>query len=89
MHSPLGTASITVGDDAAASDVAKLFKLAREPVLVNVPAEVTDEEVLNSLITCLLSLGLLYSRLSVGFSLALLRGSLLLVALAGRRVRVI
>jgi hypothetical protein len=78
---PLGTLSLAVGDDAAAGDLTIALKLASEPVLVDAPAEVSDEEVLDTLFCDLGDLGLclLDDGLSLFFSLALLGGSFLLI----------
>jgi hypothetical protein len=81
----LSTASLTVSDDTAANDLTEALELAAEPVLIDVPAHVTNEEVLDTLLSGgLFSLGLLDSGGSCLLSLALLGGSLL--ALGSRRV---
>lgn len=41
----LASARVAVGDDSDASELAILLKLAGEPVLIDVPAEVTNEQV--------------------------------------------
>ena len=79
---PLGAASLTVSDDPAANDLTEALELAAKPVLVDVPAQVADEQVLDALLLAtLLSLGLLDDGLGNLLSLALLGGSLCLVAL--------
>jgi hypothetical protein len=81
----LSTASLTVSDDTAANNLTEALELAAEPVLIDVPAHVTNEEVLDTLLSGgLLGLGLLDSGGSGLLSLALLGGSL--VALGSRRV---
>ena len=81
----LGAAGLTVADDTAAGDVSEVLELTAEPVLIDVPAHVTNEEVLDTLLSGgLFSLGLLDSGGSCLLSLALLGGSLL--ALGSRRV---
>jgi hypothetical protein len=77
---PLSTASLTISDDTAAGDFTEGGELALQPILIDVPAKVADEQVLDALAGRLLSLGLLLSRLSLGLSLALLGGGLLLLA---------
>jgi hypothetical protein len=77
---PFSTTSLTVGDDAAASDLTEVLELALKPILINVPAEVTDEQILDSLAS-ILSLVLLHGWLGLGLSLALLGRSLLLADL--------
>lgn len=66
----LATAAVTVGDDANSRDFSKLFKLASEPLLVNVPAQVADEQVASGALG--LSLCLLWCLLWLSFGLALL-----------------
>jgi hypothetical protein len=69
----LSTASLTVSDDTAANDLTEALELATKPVLIDVPAHVTNEEVLNTLLGGgLLSLGLLNSGGSDLLGLALL-----------------
>lgn len=87
---PLGTTSLTVGDDTAADNLAKALKLTTEPVLVNVPAHVANEQVLDALFSDGLdSLGLLDRGLGDFLSLALLGGSLGFIAVRfGRGVGV-
>ena len=41
----LASARVAVGDDADALDLAKFLEFTREPFLVDVPAEVADEEI--------------------------------------------
>jgi hypothetical protein len=84
----LGAARLAVGDDASASDLSELLKLAVQPLVINVPAQVTNEQVLGSGILDL-SLGLLGGGLLLLIiSLALLGwggllGALLLLGVVG------
>jgi hypothetical protein len=81
---PLGAARLAVSDNAAALDGAVRRESLRQPVLINVPAEVADEQVLDTLLTRCLSLCLLDDGLGLSLSLALLGRNLLLgVAVAG------
>jgi hypothetical protein len=86
----LGAARLTVGDDTSAGDLTELFELAVQPLVVNVPAQVTNEQVLGSGILDL-SLGLLGGGLLLLIiGLALLGwGGLLGALLLLRVVRVI
>jgi hypothetical protein len=85
---PLGAAGLTVSDDTAANDLTEALELATEPVFIDVPAHVTNEEVLDALFSGgLLGLGLLNDGLGNFLSLALLGGSLFFVAV-GIGVRV-
>ena len=82
----LGAARLAVADDTAASDGTELLELTVEPVLIDVPAQAANEEVLDAISGggSVLGLGLLDGRLGGLLSLALLGRSLLLVAV--RRV---
>lgn len=80
---PFSTASLTVSDDTAASDLTEALELALKPVLVDVPAEVSDEQVLDTLAS-ILGLVLLHSGLALSLSLALLGRSLILADLLRR-----
>ena len=85
----IGAARLAVADNTAADDVTELLELAVEPVLINVPAQAANEEVLDTLSLgggSLLGLGLLDGRLGSLLSLALLGRSLVLIAV--RRVGV-
>mgnify|MGYP001596329099 FL=1 len=85
----LGATRLAVGDDASASDLTELLKLAVQPLVINVPAQVTNEQVLGSGILDL-SLGLLGGGLLLFvIGLALLGWGGLLGALLFRVVRVI
>lgn len=70
---PLGPATRPVGHDAAASDLTKLGKLTTQPLLVNIPAEVADEQVGGS-VGGDVGLALLGNRLLLVLGLALLGG---------------
>jgi hypothetical protein len=72
--------SLTIGDDAATSELTERLELASEPGLIDVPAEVANKEVLDTLITDVFRLGFLRGQFSVSLSLALLGGSLFLLA---------
>ncbi len=76
-----GSARLLVSDDTGAGDLSELLELTVEPLIINVPAQVADEQVLGSSIGSI-SLGLLGSSwcLILGFAL-LAWGSLFLVAL--------
>lgn len=82
----LAALRVAVGDDANAGDLAELFELTSEPLLVNVPAEVADEKVASGLTLGALDLALLGGVLGGSLGLALLvlngRGLLLLIIFA-------
>ena len=80
---PLGTLGFTVGDDAAAHKFTKAFELTSKPLFIHIPAQVSNEEVLDTLI-CSFGLRLFDSRLGGLLSLALLARGLLFIT--GRRV---
>jgi hypothetical protein len=88
MHNnlPTGATRVTVSDDAAASELTELGELALEPLLVNVPGQVTDEQVGGSTLGGILSLGLLGSSDGLLLGLALLGGLLLSLGLGVRAV---
>ena len=72
---PLGATSGAVGEDVATCDLAVRLELSLEPVVINVPGQRTNEEVLGDTLgeSLLLNLlGLLDDRSSLGISLALL-----------------
>jgi hypothetical protein len=73
-----GAARLTVGDNAAAGELTELGELTLEPLLVDVPGEVADEEVGGGTLGSISSLGLLGNSLGFVISLALLGDSLLL-----------
>jgi hypothetical protein len=73
-----GAARLTVGDNAAAGELTELGELTLEPLLVDVPGEVADEEVSGGTLGSISSLGLLGNSLGFVISLALLGDSLLL-----------
>lgn len=86
-----GAAGLTVGDNAAARELTELGELALEPLLIDVPGEVTDEEVGGGTLGDFLSLGLLGNGLGLVISLALLgrlAGLRVGVRAVGVRVRV-
>lgn len=71
----LGASTLSVGDDTGASDGTKLLEFLEQPLVVNVPAQVTNEQVLGSSVLSSSwgsSLGLLCGWLAVLFGLALL-----------------
>lgn len=68
----LGAARLAVSHDTSASELTELLKLAVQPLVVDVPAQVTDEEVLDT-ITTGLNLGLLGRSSNLVVSLTLLR----------------
>jgi hypothetical protein len=74
----LGATGLTVGDDTAAGDVTEPLELAAEPVLIDVPAQATNEQILDSLGNGSLDLCLLDDGLGSLLGLALLGRSLLL-----------
>ena len=84
----LGAPRLAVSNDTAANDVAEALELAAEPVLINVPAQAANEQVLDTVSggSGGVGLGFLDGRLSSGFSLALLGWSLLLLAVGVGRV---
>jgi hypothetical protein len=79
----LGAARISVSQDTCASNLTKLFELAVQPLVVDVPAQITNEEILDTAVL-LVNLGLLgrSNRLVVGLAL-LGRLSGLLFVIAG------
>lgn len=74
MVLPFGAASLAISDDTAANDLAKAFELTSKPILVDVPAQVANEKVLDTLAVgrSLSSLALLHHRLGDLLGLALL-----------------
>lgn len=83
---PTGATGLTVSDDAAASELTELGELALEPLLVNVPGQVTDEQVGGGTLGDILSLGLLSRSDGLLLGLALLGGLLLSLGLGVRAV---
>jgi hypothetical protein len=83
----LGATSGLVADDTSTRDLSELLELTVQPLVINVPAQVTNEQVLGSSILTILSLGLLCgsSRLLVCFALLGWRFGLALVRVAGVR----
>jgi hypothetical protein len=87
----LGAASGLVADDTSTGDLTELLKLAVQPLVINVPAQVTNEQVLGTSVLASswsLGLGLLGSWLLIIISLTLLRWSLLTGLRVGVRVGV-
>lgn len=85
----LGAARLAVRDDTSASDLTKLLKLAVQPLVINVPAKVANEQVLGASVLSS-SLVLLDRDLLLVISLTLLgRSSLLGALLFLRLIRVI
>lgn len=87
MNLPARATSVTLGHDTN-SNLTELLELAVEPLLIHVPGEVANEEVVGASASGLLSLGLLGGggRLVLGLALLGLRGLFLRLGL--RRVRV-
>lgn len=84
-----GAAGLTVGDNAAAGELTELGELTLEPLLIDVPGQVTDEEVGGGTLGDLSGLGLLGDGLGLVISLALLgRLAVLRVGLGVRAVGV-
>jgi hypothetical protein len=79
---PLGATRLAVSDDAAAVNGSVGSEGGREPLLVDIPAKVANEQVLNTLLASGLGLGLLDDGLGLILSLALLGGGLLLIGIA-------
>ena len=81
----LGSSSRFIADDASTRDLTELLKLTVQPLIINVPAQVTNEQVLGSGIFSSgwgLSLGLLSRWDRFFFGLALLGWSLSFLAVA-------
>lgn len=83
---PTRATRLTVSHDTAASELTELGKLALEPILINVPGEVTNEQVGGSTLGGSLGLGLLNSGNRLLLGLALLGGLLLSLGLGVRAV---
>lgn len=83
---PTGASRLTVGDNTAAGELTEGLELAAEPVLVNVPGQVTNEQVGGSTLGGGLGLGLLGGSDGLLLSLALLGGDSSLFAVLGLRV---
>lgn len=82
-----GAAGLTVGDNAATGELTELGELTLEPLLIDVPGQVTDEEVGGGTLGDLSGLGLLGDGLGLVISLALL--GRLAVLRVGVRVRAV
>lgn len=76
----LGAAGVSVSHDASTNKLTELLKLAVQPLVINVPAQIANEQVLDA--TILTDLGLLSRSSRLFFSLTLL-GWLLSIFLAG------
>jgi hypothetical protein len=75
----LGSTTLTVRDDTSPSDLTEALELLQQPLVINVPAQVTNEQVLCAIVLSSLDLGLLCDRLGLFLSLTLLGwGSLFL-----------
>jgi hypothetical protein len=82
---PLRAPSSLVRDDSASNNFSKLFEFSGKPLLVHVPAQTSDEEILRAILgdsSSILRLGLLCDRLRGISGFTLLGDSLLLIALA-------
>lgn len=82
-----GTAGLAVSDNATAGELAELGELTLKPLLVDVPGQVTNEEVGRGTLGDFLGLGLLSSGLGLVVGLTLLRG-LAVLSFGVRAVRV-
>jgi hypothetical protein len=78
-----GAARLTVGHDTAASELTEGAELRLEPVLIDVPGQVTDEQVGRGTLGDILGLGLLSGSDGLLIGLALLGGLLLLAVRVG------
>jgi hypothetical protein len=78
---PTRATRFTVSDDTAASELTELGELALEPILINVPGQVANEQVRGSTLGGILGLGLLGSSDGLLLGLALLGGLLLSLGL--------
>jgi hypothetical protein len=84
---PFSTTSVAIGHDAAASDLSEALEFTLEPLLINVPAEVTDEEILDTFASIhRLRFGLFDGGFIRSLSLALLGGSRFLFLVAFGRI---
>jgi hypothetical protein len=80
----LGASSGLVGDDTSTSDLSELLELTVEPLVINVPAQVTNEQVCGSIGRgSSLGLDLLCGSFGLILSLALLGRNFSLVIIAG------
>lgn len=79
----LGAAGVAVRDDTGAGDLTELLELAVQPLVINVPAQVTNEKVLGASVLNSVGLDLLGGGLLLIISLALLGWSSLLGLLSG------
>lgn len=84
-----GAATLAVTDDTGARDLSELLKLTHEPLIIDIPAQITDKQVLGTGILSSLGLCLLGRGGDLVVSLALLGGGNLILALgvAGVRAR--
>jgi len=84
----LGASSGLVGDDTSTSDLSELLELTVEPLVINVPAQVTNEQVCGSIgrsSSLILSLALLGRNFSLVI-IAGIVGIFLIIVTASRRV---
>lgn len=88
-HLPTRATSLTLGHDTHTGQLTKLLEFGSQPLLVDVPRQVANEEVGRGTLSWLLSLRLLLGRGGLLVSLALLGvlGLLLLVRVRVRAVR--
>lgn len=84
----LGATRLSVADDTGTSDLSELLEFAVKPLIVNIPAQITNEQVLGTGISDLrgLFLGLLRGSWGLLLSLALLGWSLSLGCIGVIRV---
>lgn len=81
----LGASTLTIGDDVCTGDLSELLELTVQPLVIDVPAQVTNEQVLASIVIDGLGLGLLGGCDGLVFGLALLGWSF---SLSGRVIRI-
>ena len=83
----LGSATLTVRDDTSSSDLTEALELLQQPLVINVPAQVADEQVLCAIILNSVDLGLLCDWLGLILGLALLGWGSFLLGIGIARVR--
>lgn len=86
---PARAAALTIGHNTAASKLTELGELTLEPILINVPRQVTNEQVGGSTLRGLLGLGLLSRGSRLLISLALLGSLGGILAILGLRLRAV